>query len=115
MRLQRTIQRFRNQFNAKRRHRASNKGSRRLQLERLETRLAPTVSVLNNFDSIWSGAVPPDTCGAAGPNSYIESGNSYINIYNKSTGASIAGDDLNHGRIGSRIGAPHRRNGPARP
>ncbi len=60
-------------------------------LEELENRVAPAVSLLDHFDSVWSGGGPPDTCGAAGPNSYIETGNYYVNIYNKSTNASIAG------------------------
>jgi hypothetical protein len=68
----------------------------RLRLELLENRVAPAVSLLNHTDSPWSGATPPDTCGAAGPNSYIETGNSYVNIYNKSTNATIASDNLNH-------------------
>jgi hypothetical protein len=66
----------------------------RPRLEQLECRLAPAVSLLDHFDSISSGAKPPDTCGAAGPNSYIETGNSYITIYNKSTNAFIKSDNL---------------------
>jgi hypothetical protein len=54
-----------------------------------------TVSVIKNFDGLVSG-VPPDTCGAAGPNSYIETVNSSVAIYNKSTGATIATDGLAH-------------------
>jgi hypothetical protein len=66
----------------------------RLQLEQLETRLAPAVSLLNHFDGLVSGA-PPDTCGAAGPDSYIESVNYSAAIYNQSTDHVIASDNLN--------------------
>ena len=74
---------------------------------RLETRLAPAVSMLNHVDSIWSGAAPPDTTGAAGPYSYIESGNAYVTIYNKSTNGVIAYDNLSHflGTIGGVPGS----------
>jgi hypothetical protein len=65
-------------------------------LERLERRLAPTVSVLNNFDGLV-GATPPDTCGAAGPSSYIEQINFSVAIYDKTTGKTIVPpDDLHH-------------------
>jgi hypothetical protein len=55
----------------------------------------PAVSLLNHFDGARSGgAAPPDTCGAAGPNSYIETVNPGITIYNKFTNAVIASDGL---------------------
>jgi hypothetical protein len=66
-------------------------------LEQLEGRLVPTVSLLNHFDGMnvsTGGGVPPDTCGAAGPNSYIETVNSAVTITNKSTNAQIASDGL---------------------
>jgi hypothetical protein len=72
----------------------------RLRLVQLESRLAPAVSLLNHFDAIgydtigYDGTTPPDTCGAAGPNSYIETVNSAVAIYNKSTNALIAWDSL---------------------
>jgi hypothetical protein len=65
----------------------------RPRLEQLESRVVPTVHLLGNFDSVSSGATPPDTCGAAGPQSYIESGNAYVNVYNKG-GTSLASDSL---------------------
>jgi hypothetical protein len=42
MRLQQTLQNFRNRFKTKRRHQPAKKRSRRLQLEQLETRIVPT-------------------------------------------------------------------------
>ena len=67
----------------------------RPQLEQLESRLAPTVSIVSNFAGL-AGGEPPDTCGAAGPSSYIETINSSVRIFNKSTGAAIASDTLSH-------------------
>jgi hypothetical protein len=60
----------------------------RPRLERLETRLAPTVNVLNNFGG-QSSNQPPDTDGGAGPNSYIETVNQSVAIYDKGTGNTI--------------------------
>jgi hypothetical protein len=54
----------------------------------------PTLSVLSNFDGLSSGQ-PPDTCGAVGPNSYVETVNTSVAIYNKATGTQIATDGLN--------------------
>src|SRR5260370_31632830 len=97
MRVQKTLKRFGNQLKTKRRDRAGQKESRRLQLELLETRLAPAVSVINNFDGlVQGGSVPPDTCGAAGPFSYVETVNSAVSIFNKNTGGTIASDGLGH-------------------
>ncbi len=96
MRLQQTLQRFGNHFKTKRRHQpAEKRNKRQLILELLESRLAPTVSVINNFDGLVSGG-PPDTTGAVGPNSYIETVNSSVAIYNKATGATIIQDGLDH-------------------
>jgi hypothetical protein len=78
---------LRRSFLSPRRHTA------RPRLEQLESRLVPAVNLLNNFDGLVSGA-PPDTCGAAGPNTYIETVNSSVAIYNKFTNASIASDTL---------------------
>src|SRR5579884_1022503 len=67
----------------------------RLRLVQLESRVAPAVSLLNHLDGIgFNGSAPPDTCGAAGPNSYIETANSTVTIYNKTTNAVIASDGL---------------------
>jgi hypothetical protein len=58
------------------------------------------VSVLDHFnglDFVGGGmARPPDTCGAAGPNSYVETVNTAVEIYNKTTGARITSDSLAH-------------------
>jgi hypothetical protein len=56
--------------------------SARPRIEALEARLVPTVNVMNNFDGLISGA-PPDTCGAAGPSSYVETVNSSVTIFRK--------------------------------
>src|SRR5262249_37868675 len=65
--------------------------SARPSIEALEARLVPTVSILNNFDGLISGA-PPDTCGAAGPKSYVETVNSSVTIFGKN-GTTIASPD----------------------
>ena len=53
------------------------------------------VKVLNGFDGInfgqSGGWTPPDTDGAVGPTSFIQNVNSSIAIYNKATGAALAG------------------------
>jgi hypothetical protein len=56
----------------------------------------PPVSSINGFDGINAANIgflpsPPVTVGAAGPGSFIEAVNSGIEIFNKSTGAAIAG------------------------
>jgi hypothetical protein len=60
-------------------------------LELLEERHLPSVSLGPSFDglsSVGSGSPsPPDTVGAAGPNSFIEAVNTAMGIYNKATGA----------------------------
>jgi uncharacterized repeat protein (TIGR01451 family) len=68
-------------------------------LEMLEERTLPSVTIAasNNSGNGYSaldfnqsgGYVPPDTCGAAGPNSYVETVNQTVAIYSpKATGAS---------------------------
>jgi hypothetical protein len=94
MRLNKGQQLFRNQFKSKRPDRTSKRKWPALQLELLESRLAPTVSILSNFAGI-SGGNPPDTCGAAGPNSYVETINTSVEIFNKITGDKIDSDGLN--------------------
>jgi len=72
--------------------------SRRPELERLEGRalLSVTIAPTNNNGQGYTGLdfnhsggyVPPDTCGAAGPSSYVETVNQTLAIYSpKSTGA----------------------------
>jgi hypothetical protein len=68
--------------------------SARPSVEALEARLAPTVNVLSNFDGLVSGS-PPDTCGAVGPNSYVETINASVAIFGKN-GTSTARDTLSH-------------------
>lgn len=74
-------------------------------LERLDERVLPSVSILNNGGNGYSGLsfnssggyVPPDTCGAAGPSVYVETVNQSLAIYNpKGTGASATTDSLSH-------------------
>jgi hypothetical protein len=60
--------------------------------ERLEDRTLFTVSHILGFDGLgFTGFRPPDTNGAAGPSSYIESVNTTLAMYNKTTGIRIAG------------------------
>ena len=80
---------------ARRRPQSPTPGARRriaLAVERLEDRTLFTVSHIVGFDGIAStGFIPPDTNGAAGPSSYIESVNTTLAMYDKTTGNRIAG------------------------
>src|SRR5438105_14565853 len=76
-----------------------------LSLERLEDRTVPSVTIVNNGAQGYAGLdfnqsggyVPPDTCGAAGPSSYVETVNQELAIYSpKATGASKVADSLSH-------------------
>src|SRR5262245_10418667 len=74
--------------------RASQAGfSIRPRLEVLEQRLAPTVNIISDFAGM-SGGNPPDTCGATSPYVYVETRNSSVSIFNKTTRATIASDGL---------------------
>jgi hypothetical protein len=74
--------------------------SRLLALEQLEDRIVPTVGLLSHYTGLDSaglggGGEPPDTQGAAGPSSTIETINQGVAIYSpKSSGLAIATDDL---------------------
>jgi len=68
-----------------------------LEIDRLEDRVVPVVSIFNNGGNGYSaldftnsgGFVPPDTNGAAGPSVYVQTVNQAIALYNpKATGAS---------------------------
>jgi hypothetical protein len=80
---------------ARRRPQSQTPGARRripLVVERLEDRTLFTVSHIVGFDGISNtGFYPPDTNGAAGPSSYIESVNTTLAMYDKTTGVRIAG------------------------
>jgi autotransporter-associated beta strand protein len=72
--------------------RAPKKHRSLLRLEALESRLIPSVTVNTNFPGMnvndAGGFVPPDSNGAAGSgNTYIQTANQAIAIYNKSTGS----------------------------
>jgi len=72
---------------------------RRLEVEPLESRLTPNVTLLSSYQGINAnnsgGYVPPDTQGAAGPTSYVETTNQEIALYTpKNTGASSISDSL---------------------
>lgn len=72
---------------------------RRLELEQLEDRIVPSVTLLSSYtglDSAASGGFePPDTQGAAGPSSVVETVNQNISIYTpKNTGATPVTDTL---------------------
>lgn len=79
--------------------------SYKLWMEQLEDRTVPSVSVVNNgglgytgLDFNQSGGyVPPDTAGAAGPSSYVETVNQEVALYSpKATGATQIKDSLAH-------------------
>src|SRR5262245_58967476 len=66
----------------------------RPRLEALESRLAPAVAVTHSYDVMDSDDstdgflhTPPDTCGAAGPNSYVETVNNQVTIFTGKTTA----------------------------
>jgi len=77
-----------------RRTRPGPKPRRRLRLDALEDRTVPVSTILNGGGLGYAGNAgggPPDVTGAAGPNSYIESSNSQLTIYNpKATGTVLA-------------------------
>jgi hypothetical protein len=62
-------------------------------LEHLEDRLAPTVQILNNHGGLV-GQAAPDTCGAAGPNTYLETVNHAVAIYDKGSGNTVVSTDM---------------------
>lgn len=55
---------------------------------------APAPAPIMNFEGLdrftWGSGSPPDTTGDVGPDHYIQSVNSSVGIYNKTTGAQIA-------------------------
>ena len=63
------------------------------------------------------GYVPPDTCGAAGPSSYVETVNQTLAIYSpKATGATATTAALSTLLVHHRRPGPRRqRLGPVRP
>ncbi len=74
---------------------------RRLQLEQLEDRIVPSLTLLGHYTGLDSAGVggggePPDTQAAGGPSSVIETVNQGIGIYTpKNTGTSPVTDTLN--------------------
>lgn len=75
-----------------------------LRQEQLEERRLLSVNLLGSFagmtiDSNTGGTLftPPDACGAASPGTtYVETVNQQVTIYNKTTGAATATDNLSH-------------------
>jgi len=77
---------------------------RRLELEQLENRIVPSVTLISHYNGIdfngslggaSGGFVPPDTNGAAGPNSYVETTNQAVSIFSpKNTGSTVVTDGL---------------------
>lgn len=75
-----------------------------LRQEQLEDRRLLSVNLLGSFagmtiDSNTGGTLysPPDACGAASPGTtYVETVNQQVTVYNKTTGAATATDNLNH-------------------
>src|SRR6266849_1770667 len=82
------------------RSRACKHRFQRPELELLEDRALPSVTIASSYAGLdfnhSGGFVPPDTCGAAGPSSYVETVNQEIAIYSpKATGATQVVDSLN--------------------
>jgi hypothetical protein len=97
---------------SRRRQAKTPRADRRIPLlaERLEDRTLFTVNPILGINGIGSassfcGCSPPDTTGAAGPSSYIETVNASIAIYNKITGAVIAGP-TSFANFFSSLGSP---------
>jgi hypothetical protein len=78
---------------------------RRLELERFEERIVPTVNVVSEYPGLNYGiantlengtaSAPPDTQGAAGPNSFIETVNQSVSIDTpKNSGGNTVADSL---------------------
>jgi hypothetical protein len=91
---------------ARRSPRRRSLASRQLTVERLEDRIVPSVDVVANYTGVnfsqvntinsanGGASVPPDTQGAAGPNSYIESVNGAFSIFTpKNSGSSVVSDN----------------------
>ena len=76
-------------------------------IEPLEIRTLLSVSIFNGGGSGYvgnGGGDPPDTTGAAGPSSYIESSNSNLVIHTKSAGTIVASQSPSNFFFGSSIG-----------
>jgi hypothetical protein len=76
------------------------KGRFKPRVEVLEDRAAPAIAILNGgglgYAGDPNGNDPPDTCGAAGPSSYIEATNINLRIYTpKATGATVVSHSIN--------------------
>jgi acrosin len=73
--------------------------TRRLALDSLEDRTTPAALVMNHYNALalagTSGFVPPDTCGAAGTNRYVETVNQDVLLSN-TLGTKLAQDSLSH-------------------
>lgn len=65
----------------------------RPELTALEDRTLPAVSLLRSFNGLaitdTSGAVPPDTTAAAGPNHVVEAVNTAVAVFNKASGQRV--------------------------
>src|SRR5579871_818011 len=68
-----------------------------LRMEQLEDRLAPTVSLAQNFtgiDSAQTSGIPPDATAAVGPNTVIETVNRAITLMDKTGSTRVGPIDL---------------------
>ncbi len=82
-------------FRFRRPQTAPRAGRTRLHVELLENRTLMTVNLGVHATGLgFTGAVPPDTNGAVGPNHYVEAVNLTLGIYNKSTGALVQSKTL---------------------
>src|SRR5262249_5670572 len=70
----------------------------RLELELLEDRIFPSVTVGTNFGGLTFAttllATPPDTQAAVGPSYVVEAVNANLAIYNKATGTRVSSQAL---------------------
>jgi hypothetical protein len=73
--------------------------ARRLALDSLEDRTTPAALVMDHHDGLalagTSGFVPPDSCGAAGTNRYVETVNQDVRLSN-TLGVQLAQDSFSH-------------------
>ncbi len=77
--------------------------------EALENRTLLSVSIFNGgglgYAGDASGGDPPDTCGAAGPSSYIETTNGNVKIFSpKATGSSVVSQTSDNFFFSNSIG-----------
>ena len=99
--IQFVVRQFKRSSARRRNERIAVRNARRPRMEGLEKRTLLSVSILNGGGlgyvgdaHVGDGGDPPDTCGAAGPSSYIESTNAFISIFTpKASGTTVVSQD----------------------